>query len=246
MSGAAAADRARGQSHVVGTTLLLGMTVIALGTLVGGVGTVIDAQAGTADAARVASATGEALEPMRTTGPGGGDVAFASGRLATASRDLRIRTPAGVVYREAVDALVYTSGERRVAYLAGAIVRGRGDRAWLVDPPRVAGAVGDDVLLVTAPKLDAGHQAVAGEGGVTARLRTNVSHHRIDLGEGEFSVALETATPAPLARHFREDGASVRTTDIDGDGLASVVATYPGRRTGHVVVHNLSLAVGDG
>lgn len=245
MTGEGSGPEDRGQSSVVGVALLLGATVLALGVLTASVGGVIDGHAARADTQRVATGLEDALAPVETTGHRTGDVRFAEGRLHTVERDLRVLESGSVVSTVAVDGLVYERGDRRVRYVADAVIRGRGDGAWPVTDPPVVGS-DDEVLVVGAAKLDAGSASVGGDR-VTATLATNVSHDRRSLGTGEFAVAIETATPAALEAALGDRGAtSLDRRDLDGDGLVSVVAAFPGTRRGYLVVHEMRLEVGDG
>ncbi len=236
----------RAQSNVVGVALLLGLTVMSLGALTAGVGTVVQSNAAGADAARVADGFDSALRPVETTGLRRGEVAFSSGSLRVVERELRVSN-ATATRRVQVDALVYESGPRRVTFLAGAVVRGEGDGARLVrGPPVVASRDGGDgVLVVGAPRLDADSVGVSGQGGVEVSLRTNVTHDRERLGPGEYRVAIETATPAAWRSAFEDAGGTVVAThDPDGDGVPSVVARFPGERVAYLVVHDMDLEVG--
>lgn len=58
----------RGQSHVVGVALLLGISVVALGSLTVVVGSLVDAGTASANAMRVADEMDGALRPVETTG----------------------------------------------------------------------------------------------------------------------------------------------------------------------------------
>jgi FlaG/FlaF family flagellin (archaellin) len=236
----------RGQSHVVGVVLLLGITVVALGGLTAAVGTVVDGQTAAADEARVEHAFRTELRPVEHTGPNEARVSFTEGRLSTVERDLRITTPAGTARTVEVGALIYESGQSRVAFLAGSVLRGTAGNAWLEREPPVTVTREGETLVVGAPRLGARGESVAGSGGAAARLRTNVSHERIELGEREYGVALETATPGPLARYFRRLNATTRVRDLDGDGVRSVHATFPGNRTLYLVVHRMRLEVAHG
>lgn len=237
-------DGGRGQSNVVGVAILLGVTVMALGALTAGVGSVVDESAAGADAARVADGFDSALRPVETTGVRRGEVAFSAGQLRVVERDLRVISGTDT-RRVAVDALVYESGSRRVTFLAGAVVRGDGPGARVVrDPPIVASRGDGGVLVVGAPRLDAATVGVSGRDGVRVTLRTNVSHDRDRLGAGRYRVAVETTTPVAWKRALRERGAEiVGTRDIDGDGTPSVVARFPGRRVAYLVVHDMDLEV---
>lgn len=224
---------------------MLGLTVAALGALTAGVGTVLDSQAAAADANQVASDFDAALDET-AHGYHSGRVRFSAGTLSTADRTVRVFRNGSAVDAVDADALVFESGDRRAAYVAGAVVRGRGGGAWLTEAPSVTSSARNDVVVVGVPRLGADGVGVGGTGGTAVTLETNVTHRRADLGRGEFAVAVETATPDALARHFREANATVSRQDFDGDGTPSVVARYPGRRQGYLVVHELALEVGNG
>jgi hypothetical protein len=235
----------RGQSSVVGVALLLGVTVIALGVLTASVGALVDGHVARSDAQRVAGQLDAAIDPAGTTGHDAATLEFTDGSLRTETRELRVLRSGTVVEQVAVDALVYERDERRVAFLAGAVVRGRDDAAWLVADPSVVADDDGDVLVVGAPKLGADPTSVGGSH-VSVRLTVDVTHDRTTLGTDSYAVAIETATPAAFERYFESEGAAVTRRDFDGDGVASVVATYPGSRKTHLVVHRLGLEVGDG
>jgi len=236
----------RAQSHVVGIVLLLGITTIALGGLSTVVGSIIDGQTATADERRVANALDSEFRPVEGTGPDRVDVRFSEGRLATAERELRILNDS-VVRREIdIGGLVYTSGSSRVGFVGGAITRGTPGNAWLVRGPPVTVTRDNGTLLVGAVTLGERDAAVSGNGGVTARLRTNVTHDRSALPRADYRVAIETATPDPLARHLRDRGLATTTRDIDDDGVPSVVASVAGRQELQLVRHRTNTEVASG
>ena len=236
----------RAQSHVVGVALMLGISVLALGALTVGVGEVIDAQTAHADATRIADEMDTALQPVSHTGPHDDTVQFADGTLKTVERDLRVYRNGTLVANRSVDALVFAAGDRRVASLAGAIVRGTHGGEWLATEPPITASDSTGVIVVGAPVLGAGDVAVSGSGGTTVHLETNVSHDRRSFGPGQYTVALETTTPAAFDDYFAGQNASTTRRDIDGDGVASTVARYPGTRRGYLVTHALSLEVTHG
>jgi len=231
----------RGQSNVVGVALLLGIAVVSMGSLTAAVGVVVDSSAAEADAERVASDLDAALEPVAATGPQRGEVTFSEGRLRPVDRTLEVRADGAVRERVAVDALVFETGDRRVAFHAGAVVRGSGRTAWLASEPPLT--VDEEVFVVGAPRLGDRVGSVGGTGGVSAAVETDVSHERRDLGEATFAVAVETAAPDAWARFFREQGARV---DREPGAPATVVATFEGERTGYLVVHDLDAEVTGG
>lgn len=233
----------RAQSHVVGATLMLGLAIVALGTLTLGVGTVLESQAASADAERVATAMDDGLQGVERTGTHSHKVTFSEGRLSTEERTLRVLKDGTVVRTVSVDVLVFEGNDRRVAALAGAVIRGEGESAWLVSEPPITHSEATDVLVVGAPALGADDVAVSGQGGVTTTLQTNVSHTDYDLGTGEYAVAIETETPDPFERYFAAQNATTTRRTFQGDQTESVVAAYPGQRRGYLVVHDLSLEV---
>lgn len=239
---------ARAQSNVVGVAVLLGVVVVSLGTLTAGIGTVVEENAATADAARVADDLDAALAPVESTGVHRGRVSFTDGRLRTVERELRVLNESGLVRPPIrTDALVFTAGDRRVTFLAGAIVRGPPDNARMRTPPPITASRGDEngVLVVGAPELN-GTVGVSATGGGSALLRTNVTHQRDQLGNGTYRVAVETATPDAWQRYFERHGATVSTREFDDDGVPSVVASYPGERVAYLVRHDLRLEVQNG
>lgn len=236
----------RAQSHVVGVVLLLGITTIALGGLTTVVGEIIDGQTATADERRVANALDSEFRPVEGTGPNRVDVRFSEGRLATVERELRVLNAGGVRREIAIGGLVYTSGANRVGFVGGAITRGDPGNAWLVRGPPVTVTRDNETLVVGAVTLNEQDAAVGGSGGVTARLRTNVTHDRTTLPRADYRIAVETATPEPLARYLHERGLSTTTTDIDGDGVPSVVASASGQQELRLVVHRTNTEVAGG
>lgn len=239
----------RGQSHVVGVAVLLGVTVASLGLLTASIGAVVQSNAAAADAGRVARGLDRAIDPVATTGVRRGRVSFTEGTLRTVERDLRVLDAGGVVARVRTGGLVFETGDRRVAYVAGAVVRGREGSSRLHAPPSLSASRGaGGVLVVGAPRLNASDVAVGGSGPTTVVLRTRVTHRRRSLGNGTYRVAVETATPRAWARFFRRRNATVVATarHFDRDGVPSVVARFPGERAAYLVVHDVRLEVDRG
>lgn len=241
-------DSNRGQSNVVGVALLLGIVVISMSVLMAGAGVLVERQAASADATRVAAGLDGALSSVETTGVHRERLSFSSGTLQPVDRQLRLLDGSTVVRSVDVDALVFTAENHRVSFVAGAIVRGRPGNAWLYAEPPITASAGDDsggVLIVGAPRMDP-TGSVSGTGGVTTTLRTNVTHDRERIGNGTYSVAIESATPEPFVRYFTKQGRTVEQRDIDGDGIESVVVTFDGTRTAYLVIHDLNTEVNDG
>jgi hypothetical protein len=235
----------RAQSHVVGVALMLGLGVIALGTLTLTIGALVDSQAGSADAQRVADGFDRAIQGAERTGVHRHEISFSEGHLSTADRTLRILENGSVIERVPVDALVFENDDHRVASLVGAVVR-ESEGAWFVSEPRIVGSEENAVLVVSAPALNASGVTAGGQGGVTKTIRTNVSHERIELGVGEYAVAVETTTPRPFEEYFAAHNATVDRRQFADDEAESVVARYPGRREAYLVVHDLRLEVNHG
>jgi len=230
----------RAQSHVVGVALLLAITTVSLGALTAGVGTVVEGNAAAADADRVADSLAS-IEPSEATGVERHELSFGEGSLTVEPRTVRLLDSDGVVVSHRADALVFEAGDRRVTYLAGGVARGSGNASRLGESPPVA--TGDGLLLVGLPVLNASGTASVSGQSVTATLRTDTSHERRELGESEYRLAVETATPGAWAAYFAGENATVSRRTFDGDKHRSVVADFRGERTAYLVVHDARLEV---
>ncbi len=233
----------RAQSNVVGVALLLGTVMLSLATLTASVGVVVDSNAATADATRVATDMNRALSPVESTGVHRGRISFSDGKLRTVERELRVLDDTGVIRTVPVDSLVFTGGDRRVAYIAGAVVRGTDDSARMHSRPPITASRNGGVLVVGTAKLNASGQTVVSSTGTSALVRTNVSHARTTLGNGTYRVAVETKTVGAWERYFERQNATTTRRDFDGDGVPSVVARYPGTRFAYLVVHDMRTEV---
>ena len=254
MTGDCREEDSRGQSHVIGVALLLGLTVVVLGALTASVGVVVQDNAKTADVTRVAGDMDDALQPVETTGTHAGQVAFTRGELVVTERELRILDENGdlvesergeIIDPEPVDALVYQTGDQRVTFQAGAVVRDTGHDAWMVsEPPVTASRDPEGVLVVGAAVLNSSSGSVATTEPITTTLHTDVTHERTKLEEGTYRIAVETDTPDAWEAYFESQGATVldRTT-FEGDRHESVVVEFEGNREGYLVVHDMRLEV---
>ena len=234
----------RAQSNVVGVALLIGLTMLSLGALTATVGTVLDDNAAVGDVERVANDLDDAVAPTETTGSHAGRVTFTDGALRTEERTVRVLRDGDLVVERSTTALVYDRGDYGVTAVAGAVVRDHaGSRSMAANPPV---SVSESVIVVGVAAIEAGTIAI--EGGPTTRtLDTEVSHDRVVESEsGEWAVAVETPDPEPWDRSFTERGANVETREFAGDDQPSVVATFEGDRTAHVVVHHVDAEVRDG
>lgn len=236
----------RGQSHVVGVVLLLGITTMALGGLAAVVGGIVDGQTANADEARVANTLDDGLRPVDGTGQDELAVQFTAGRLHTVEREFRILNTTGVERELDIGGLVYTSGTNRVGFVGGAVVRGRPGNAWTLRGPPLTVTRDNSTLVVGAVAVGEQGASVSGEGGVTARIRTNVTHTHRTLPSENYRLAFETATPEPVARDLRSRGFDTTVSDLDGDGVPSVVAGVEGQQEIELVVHAMQLEVNGG
>ncbi|MEF8838414.1 MAG: type IV pilin [Haloarculaceae archaeon] len=236
----------RAQSHVVGVALLLAASAVALGTLTMGVGELMESRAADADAQRVATGLDEAIRPRQTTGFRSDRIRFTDGRLETVPREVRVYRNGSTVGTYATMGLRYESSGESVSFVGSGIVRRAGDSSWLVREPAIAGSEARGVLLVGLTHLEAEDVAVSAAGTTSVPILTNVSHAREDLGTGSFEVGIETTAIDAFRRYFEERGIPTVVQDVDGDGVASVRARFPGDRQAYLVHHRLSLEVGHG
>jgi hypothetical protein len=224
--------------------LLLALTVVAVGGLTATAGSIVDEGATTAATTRVgadlAAALGPGPDTTETT------IELTGGTIRVANRSVWLLDGDRVVWAGHAGAVVYTDGDRRVTGFAGAVVRHNGDRSRMVAPSRIAPAAGS--LYVGVPVLNAtGADGIAaGDRRLSVELRTDTETARETLPAGDYRIAVETTAPAAWERHFAERGATTTRRDIDGDGVPSVVASFDGPRTVHLVVHDVRLRVGVG
>ncbi|MBB6647535.1 flagellin-like protein [Halobellus sp. MBLA0160] len=222
----------------------MGLTVLAVGGLTATAGSIVDDGATSAAATRVgadlATALGPAPSQPETT------IELTDGTIRVVNRSVWLLEGEEVVWAGHAGAVVYTDGDHRVAGFAGAVVRSDGEGSRLIAPSRIAPA--DGSLYVGVPVLNVtGADGIAtGDRRLAVTLRTDAETARDTLPTGEYRVAVETATPAAWERHFADRGATTERRDIDGDGVPSVVASFDGPRTVHLVVHDVRLDVGVG
>jgi len=235
---------ARGQTAVVGVALLLALTVLAVGGLTATAGSIVDDGATTAAATRVgadlATALGPAPAEPTTT------VELTDGTIRVVNRSVWLLRGEDIVWAGHAGAVVYTDGDHRVTGFTGAVVRSDGAGSRMVAPSRIAPA--DGSLYVGVPVLNAtGADGVAtGDRRLAVTLRTDAETARDTLPAGEYRVAVETRDPEAWERHLADRGATTERRDIDGDGVPSVVASFDGPRTVHLVVHDVRLDLGVG
>jgi len=235
---------ARGQTAVVGVAVLLALTVLAVGGLTATAGSIVDDGATTAAATRVGADLATAL------GPGPGDpettIELTDGTIRVVNRSVWLLRGEEVVWAGHAGAIVYTDGDHRITGVAGGVVRNDGADSRMIAQSRIVPA--DRSLYVGVPVLNAtGADGIAtGDRRLAVTLRTDVETARDTLPADEYRVAVETRDPAAWERHFADRGATTERRDIDGDGVQSVVASFDGPRTVHLVVHDVRLDVGVG
>lgn len=238
----------RGQSSVIGVALLVGITMLALGTMAAAVGGVVDDAATDADIRRVTADFERSFRPVEATGLHRGRIEFGEGSLTTEPRTVRLLDATGIVETHDTAAVIYranpgldsNTGGRRVTFLAGAILVTQGDYTTVVRPPPMASGPGVLVLGLPVVRGDVG----IGGRRLTLRVTTNVNHTRQTIGEGNWRVAVETTSPDAWNRTLTRRGGQPRDRrDFDGDGIDSVVAGFPNPRTAHLVIHDVELEV---
>ena len=254
MSDSRAADR-RGRSSAVGVALLICVTVLALGGLTAGIGSIVYSGATAADTERIAEGLASAVSPAQTVGIEEHDLVLTEGVLYAEPRTVRILNATdGIDEGEATvevvetvrgDALIYEADDRRIVVHAGAVLRSEGgSEARMYREPQIATS-GAETLAVGATAIDANDVAISTAPDARLRVQTDASHERIELGTGTFHVAVETEHPEAWERHFERQGATVITTSarFEGDDADSVVAHFQGHREGLLIVHEVDLEV---
>lgn len=245
MNGDADTGAERAQSAVVGVALLLAMTVVGIGVLTAAAGTALQGGVAAGESARVADALDDSLDPAAGANRGESTVRLSGGTLRVTNRTVRLLNDSAVVWTAHAGGIAYETGDgsRRVAYHAGAVTTGHAGVGRMDATPAVEPANG--TLYVGVPVLNAtGSDSVSALGtSVDVTVRTNATHETRTLPENRYRVAVETAAPGPWERYFRDRGATTTRRDFDGDGVASVVAAFPGRRSVRLVVHDLRLEV---
>jgi hypothetical protein len=224
----------RGQANVVGVAVLLAVTVLALGALTAGVGSVVES--GAADANLRSAAVGlESVRPASAVGTTATKFTVTDGALSLAEREVRLFDDSGLVDTYQTRALVYELADQRVVLANGALLRAHGGGATFHRQPRVL----TDPAVVDVTALS-GNVSRSFEGPNTVRLVADVTHDRRRLDSGPFRVAVETRHPDRWRSFFAERASSATVRDIDDDGVPSVVARFrtPSLR---VAVHRLEV-----
>lgn len=238
----------RGQAHVVGVSLMVAVTVLALGGLTMTIGSVVDAGASAAEADRVADGMAAVADPSDVVGSAEAELRFGDGSLRTENRTVRVidADDGRVIERVASDALVYEVGDYTVVGASDAVLRVGSGGARMVDEPSVAAdREPGGVLVIGAPDIDGPDRTVSTTGAARVGVRTTVEHERRDLGQQRVRVAVETAHPRPWAAYFEDRGATVvdRRAGFADDRHDSVVAEFDGERQTYLVVHHAEMEV---
>lgn len=235
----------RAQSAVVGVALLLAMTVVGIGVLTAAAGTAVQDGVAASESARVADALDDSLDPAANVNRGESTVRISGGTLRVVNRTVRILNDSAVVWTAHAGGVVYETGDesRRVAFNAGAVTTNHSGVGRMESSPAIEPANG--TLYVGVPVLNAtGSDSVSALGtAADVTFRTNTTHERTTLPKNRYRVAVETSAPGPWERQFEDRGATTTRRDFDGDGVESVVAAFPGRRSVRLVVHDLRLEV---
>lgn len=242
---------------------MIGITVLALGTLTMTIGSVVESGASSAEADRVADAMTVVADPSDVVGTAEAELRFGEGQLTVERRSIRVRGPANAsagqpgnasagwttVATVDSDALVYEVGDWRVVGAGGAVLQaGTGGATMVSEPSIVADRTPGGVVVIGAPAVEAPELAVSTTAAARIGLRSTVTHRRRDLGERRVRVAVETEYPRPWVAYFRRQNATVvdRQRALDGDDVDSVVVEFEGTRRTYLVVHRADVEVTGG
>jgi len=233
-------SRRRAQSAVVGVALLLAITAISLGALTATVGVLVEENA----AAATGEAVSEGFADLVAPGPAGvrrATVPLGDGGLRTVDRAVTVRNETGTVARVNGSALVWDAPDRRVVALGGAVVDDGAAGERMASAPTVA--VDDRTALLGLATVAGEPRAVDGAPSTRVSLVGDTTVTRQRLPPGEYSLAVETSTPEAWERTLSAHNATVTRTGDDGDGTATVVATFPPNRRLDLVVRRIRLEV---
>lgn len=228
----------RGQSSIIGVAVLVAVTVLSVGALTVTAGTFVEDGVAAANTQRVA----DDLARISSDGDDLTRIEFSRGTLSVEPRTVRLLRGEGSVVTVEVDALVYESRGRRVTYLNGALVDGRGNQSRMRGPTPVV--VGSDRVLVDLVALNAsGPAGVGGTDATAVTVRTRPTHEYRTLETGQYAVAVETETPGAWERTFADAGLTPSRRDFDGDGVPSVVGRVPDAAAVDLAVHDLRAVI---
>lgn len=128
----------RAQSHVVGVSLMVGVTVLALGGLTMAIGSVVESGASSAEADRVADGMATVADPSEVVGGAEAELRFGDGSLRVENRTMRvIPEGGGDPIRVDSDALVYEVGDYTVVGASNAVLRVASGGATMVSEPSI-------------------------------------------------------------------------------------------------------------
>ncbi|MFC6838036.1 DUF7289 family protein [Halomarina ordinaria] len=259
-------DDGRGQSHVVGVVLLLGLTVIGVGSvlLLGGEVLTLLQDSADAEAAEVAMTTLDSRASDVVLGTSGGKRVELGGRGTT-----RVDEDAGAISIEYVGcetcprelanttlgAVEYTTGSTTVAYQGGGVWRTDGEHAEMVSPPefhyqRTVTSSGDPTLtfpLAVVRGTASGGTLQLSEGDATAVFPNETA--RNPLGAGSVRITIRSQYYEGWAAYF-ESRTTVESVDVDDDAeTVELVLTIPNKSrnvTDGIASHRSDLRVQGG
>ena len=231
----AAAERA--QSEVLGTVLLLGLTVAVVGTTVALGATALDDSQRTADLQRVEGAMTQVDSKASLVAHGGSpsqrvrmDVGRGAGlRVDEDAGWLRIEVSGGdngtFAEQTALGAIVYERGGETVAYQGGGVWRSNGGRSEMVSPPEFhyRGTDGPETLTLPLVTIENG----SGSLGDTVRIGESATDARSvfpndDYGNplADSNVTVEITVKSAYADawgRFFESRTSGSVSELDDD-----------------------------
>ena len=234
-AGGAAAERA--QSEVLGTVLLLGLTVAVVGTTVALGGAALDDSQQTADLQRVEGAMTQLDSKASLVAHGGSPSQRARVDVGRGA-DLRVDEDAGwleievsggangtYTNRTSLGAIVYERGGETVAYQGGGVWRSTGGRSEMVSPPEFhyRGTDGPETLtlpLVTIEKGSAGLSETVqiSESATDARPVFPNTDYGNPLADSNVTVEITVQSEyADAWGRFFESRTSASVTDLTDD-----------------------------
>lgn len=233
--------------------LVAAVTVLALGGLTAGIGSLIQGGASTVEAERAADELGAAVDPKEIVGTRERSVDLRGGTVDVKAHRIRIVDADGLAIHESEatvpiveelqsDALVYTRDDQTIRLRGRAITTSiDGDHSLHREP----GIITDDDTVVLGIGLLQTDDEKLEDRSAAVTVIAESEHERVTYPEQAYAIAIETPHPDIWEPYLESTGASVETTgaQFPDDDYHSVIATFAGERELVLVRNDVTVEV---